>query len=73
MWQGDVDGHVRSGLVLAHQHQLHGALGAGAEINAPIVIAYPDSPAAEAINDVAEHLVTTKTSLAGKPLGLITN
>ena len=49
------------------------ALGAGAEINAPIVIAYPDSPAAEAINDVAEHLVTTKTSLAGKPLGLITN
>lgn len=49
------------------------ALGAGAEINAPVVIAQPDSPAAVAISSVAGHLVQTKPSVAGKPLSLITH
>ncbi|WP_341728797.1 P-loop NTPase [Brooklawnia sp.] len=49
------------------------ALGAGAEINAPVVIAQPDSTAAQAIAIVAEHLIETKASLIGKPLGLKVN
>lgn len=49
------------------------ALGAGAEINAPIVVAHPESPAALAIAEIAQHLVETKASLVGKPLGLKVN
>lgn len=48
-------------------------LSAGSEINVPIVIAHPESPAAVAISDVADKLVKTKASIAGKPLNLITH
>lgn len=39
----------------------------------PIAVSEPDSPAAQAMRDVASHLVTRRDSLAGKSLGLGVN
>lgn len=47
------------------------AMGAGAEFAAPIVISHPDLPAAQAVSGLAERLVASRPSLAGKPLNLL--
>lgn len=36
----------------------------------PVIVSNPDSPSAEGIREIADHLILRTNSLAGKPLGL---
>jgi len=49
------------------------AMGADTEHQAPIVVAFPDLPAAQAIGSLAERIAAARPSLVGRPLNLMTS